>query len=297
MPDQITLVTGSTDGIGKETARQLAQLGAAVIVHGRSADRCEAARDEVRATTGNPRVDFVVADLSSQRQVRQMAAEIIVRYDRLHVLVNNAGVILLQRQLSEDGVEMSFAVNHLAPFLLTNLLLGLLKASAPARIVNVSSTVHYDAQIKFDNLQGERRYNGVEAYKVAKLGNVLFTYELAEQLKGTGVTVNCLHPGVVATKLLDAGWGWSNGLSSAQGAALSVYLAASPEVERVSGQYFENRLPGGASPKAHDVNLRRKFWDISVQLVGINEDSADPNFASSAGSHARKSGRVGAASA
>ncbi len=269
MSGQTILVTGSTDGIGQETARQLAQLGATVIVHGRSAERCKAARDAVRAATGNPRVDFVAADLSSRWQVRQMAAEIIARYDRLHVLVNNAGVILLQRHLSEDGLEISFAVNHLAPFLLTNLLLDVLKASAPARIVNVSSTVHYDAQIKFDNLQGERKYNGVEAYKAAKLGNVLFTCELAERLKGTGVTVNCLHPGVVATKLLETGWGWSNGLSAAQGAALSVYLATAPEVEHVTGQYFEGRFPGGASPKAKDVNLRRKFWDVSAQLVGL----------------------------
>jgi retinol dehydrogenase-14 len=212
-----------------------------------------------------------VADLSSQRQVRQMAAELITRYDRLHVLINNAGVILPKRQLSEDGIEMSFAVNHLAPFLLTNLLLDVLKQSAPARIVNVSSTVHYDAPLKFDNLQGERKYNGVEAYKIAKLGNVLFTYELAERLKGSGVTVNCLHPGVVATKLLGAGWGWSNGLTSAQGASLSVYLATSPEVEQISGQYFEGRSPGGASPKANDVNLRRKLWNISAQLVGLTE--------------------------
>jgi len=269
MQDRIVLVTGSTDGIGKETARQLAQLGATVVVHGRHADRCEAARDEIRAATGNPRVDFVAADLSSRRQVRQLAAEISARYDRLHVLVNNAGVILLQRQLSEDGIEMSFAVNHLAPFLLTNLLLDVLKASAPARIVNVSSTVHYSAAISFDNLQGERRYNGVEAYKVAKLGNVLFTCELAERLTGSGVTVNCLHPGVVATKLLDTGWGWSNGLSPAQGAALSVYLVTSPEVQQVTGQYFEGKLPGGASPQATDENLRRKFWDVSAQLVGL----------------------------
>jgi len=200
-----------------------------------------------------------------------MAAEMIVRNDQLHVLINNAGVILLQRQLSEDGMEMSFAVNHLAPFLLTNLLLDRLKQSAPARIVNVSSTVHYDAPLKFDNLQGERKYNGVEAYKVAKLGNVLFTYELADRLKGSGLTVNCLHPGVVATKLLDAGWGWSSGLSSAQGAALSVYLATSPEVEQISGQYFESRSFGGASPKANDGTLRRKLWDISAQLVGLTE--------------------------
>jgi NAD(P)-dependent dehydrogenase (short-subunit alcohol dehydrogenase family) len=275
MPDKIILVTGATDGIGKETAWQLAQLGATVIMHGRNADRCAAARDEICATTGNPRVDFVAADLSSQRQVRQMAAEIVARYDGLHVLINNAGLILRQRQLSEDGVEMSFAVNHLAPFLLTHLLLDLLKKNAPARIVNVSSTVHYDAPLKFDNLQGERKYNGVEAYKVAKLGNVLFTYELADRLTGSGVTVNCLHPGVVATKLLGAGWGWSSGLTSAQGAGLSVYLATSPEVEQITGQYFESRSPGGASPKANDVKLRRQFWDISARLVGVKEDQSN----------------------
>lgn len=269
MQNKTILVTGSTDGIGKETARQLAQLGATVIVHGRQAERCVTVRDELRAATGNPRVEFVVADLSSQKQVRQMAAEIVARYDRLHVLINNAGVILLRRQLSEDGLEMSFAVNHLAPFLLTSLLLDLLKKSVPARIVNVSSTVHYDAQIKFDNLQGARHYNGVEAYKVAKLGNVLFTVELADRLKGSGVTANCLHPGVVATKLLGTGWGWSNGLSAAQGAALSVYLATSPEVEHVTGNYYEGKSAGGASPKARDVKLRQKFWNVSAQLVQL----------------------------
>ena len=275
MKDKIVLVTGSTDGIGKETALQLAALGATVLVHGRDAKRCQTTRDEIRETTGNSNVDFFVADLSSQKQVRQMAADIIARYDRLHVLINNAGVILLKRQLTEDGLETTFAVNHLAPFLLTHLLLDLLKKSAPARIINVSSTVHYDEQIKFDNLQGERDYYGLGAYKVSKLGNVLFTFELAERLKGTGVTANCLHPGVVATKLLGTGWGWTNGLSSAQGAALSVYLASSPEVEQVSGKYFEHTSPGGASPKANDLKLRRKFWEVSAKLAGIAE-AVDP---------------------
>ena len=198
-----------------------------------------------------------------------MAVEVLARTDRLHVLINNAGVIVLKRQLTEDGLEMTFAVNHLAPFLLTNLLLDRLKSSAPARIVNVSSMVHYDAPLKFDNLQGEKIYNGITAYKQSKLGNVLFTFELAERLKGSGVTVNCLHPGVVATKLLDTGWGWSNGLSSAQGAALSVYLATSPAVENMTGKHFEGTSPGGASPKANDVKLRRQLWDISAQLTGL----------------------------
>ncbi len=186
MKNKIVLITGSTDGIGKETALQLAQLGATVIVHGRSAERCQAACDDIRQATGNPNVDFVVADLSSQRQVRQMAAEVLARTDRLHVLINNAGVIVLKRQLTVDGLETTFAVNHLAPFLLTNLLLDRLKSSAPARIINVSSTVHYDAPLKFDNLQSEKNYNGINAYKQSKLGNVLFTFELAERLKGIG---------------------------------------------------------------------------------------------------------------
>ncbi len=272
MQDKIILITGSTDGIGKETARQLAQLGATVIVHGRSAERCELACADIRATTGNSHVDYVAGDLSAQRQVRRMAAEILTRFDRLPVLINNAGVILPQRQLSEDGLEMSLAINHLAPFLLTNLLLDRLKASAPARIVNVSSTVHYGAQLKFDNLQGERKYNGVEAYKVAKLANVLFTVELADRLTGSGVTVNCLHPGVVATKLLGAGWGWSNGLTAAEGAALSVYLATSPNVETSTGQYFESKSAGGASPLAQNAKLRRQLWDVSEQLVGLREN-------------------------
>jgi NAD(P)-dependent dehydrogenase (short-subunit alcohol dehydrogenase family) len=247
----------------------LAQLGATVAVHGRSAERCQAARDEIRQATGNSKVDFLVADLASQRQVRRLATDLLARYDRLHVLINNAGVILLKRQLTEDGLETTFAVNHLAPFLLTHLLLGRLQKSAPARNFNVSSTVHYDEQIRFDNLQGERHYDGMVAYKVSKLANVLFTVELAERLKGTGVTANCLHPGVVATKLLETGWGWSNGLSSAQGAARSVFLATASEVAQVTGAYFEGASASGASPKARDVKLRRKFWDVSAQLVGI----------------------------
>ena len=207
MKNKIVLITGSTDGIGKETALQLAQRGATVIVHGRSVDRCQAACDDIRRATGNSNVDFVVADLSSQRQVRRMAAEIQERTDRLHVLINNAGVIVLTRQVTEDGLEATFAVNHLAPFLLTHLLLDRLKASAPARIINVSSTVHYDAQIKLDNLQSEKNYNGINAYKLSKLGNVLFTFELADRLEGLDVTANCLHPGVVATKAAGYGLG------------------------------------------------------------------------------------------
>jgi NAD(P)-dependent dehydrogenase (short-subunit alcohol dehydrogenase family) len=270
MKDRIVLITGSTDGIGKETARQLAALGATVLVHGRDVQRCAATRDEIRQATGNLNVDYFVANLSSQQQVRQFAADILARYDRLHVLINNAGVILLQRQVTEEGLEASFAVNHLAPFLLTHLLLDRLQQSAPARIVTVSSMVHSDGRIDFKDLQGERRYNGVTAYKAAKLGNVLFTLELAERLKGSGVTANCLHPGVVTTKLLDTGWGWT-GIALAQGAALSVYLASSPDVATVTGQYFEQTSPYRASSQAYDLRLRQKLWQVSARLVGLAE--------------------------
>jgi NAD(P)-dependent dehydrogenase (short-subunit alcohol dehydrogenase family) len=261
-------------------------LGATVIVHGRSAECCQRTRDDLHAATGNVNMDHVVADLSSQQQVRHMAADIVARYDRLHVLVNNAGVISDKRQITEDGLEMSFAVNHLAPFLLTHLLLDLLMRSAPARIVNVASTVHYAAPLDFNNLQGERRYNSVDAYKTAKLGNVLFSFELAERLKGSGLTVNCLHPGVVATKLLDAGWGWTNGWTPEQGAALSVYLATAAEVEQVTGNYFESRAAGGASPKAKDVKLRRQLWDISAKLVGMADDQSSANALQNGHTHA-----------
>jgi len=272
MKDKIVLITGATDGIGKATALQLAAMGATVIVHGRDAERCLRTRDDIRAATGKLNVDYVVGDLSALRHVRQIANDILARYDRLHVLINNAGVIVPKRQLTEDGVEMTFAVNHLAPFLLTHLLLDVLKRSAPARIINVASTVHYDGQIDFKDLQSERKYNSVAAYKNSKLAEVLFTFELAERLKGSGVTVNALHPGIVATKLLDAGWGWTNGWTAEQGAALSVYLASSPEVETVTGAYFESKAAGGASPKVKDAKLRRQLWDISAQLTGITEN-------------------------
>jgi NAD(P)-dependent dehydrogenase (short-subunit alcohol dehydrogenase family) len=266
--NKIVLITGSTDGIGKQTAIELARLGATVLLHGRSAERGKAAMEEVRRITGSDNLDYVAADLSSQKQVRAMAAQVHERYDRLHVLINNAAVVMNKRQLTEDGLEMTFAVNHLAPFLLTHLLLGLLQQSAPARIINVSSGTHQGARIDFDNLQGERSFNGYSVYALSKLGNILFTYDLAERLKGTGVTVNCLHPGVTATKLLRIGWG-SGGDSLEEGAATPVYLASLPEVENVTGQYFVRKQPTPSSALTHDVKLRQAFWKVSEQLTGL----------------------------
>jgi NAD(P)-dependent dehydrogenase (short-subunit alcohol dehydrogenase family) len=269
MQGKIVLVTGSTDGIGQQIALELAQAGATVLLHGRSAERGEKALANLTAATGNPHLDFFLADLSSQRQVRHLAAQVLAKYDRLHVLVNNAGVFMRQRELTEDGLEMTFAVNHLAPFLLTNLLLARLKASAPARIITMSSMLHQRALVDFNNLQGEQFFDGNKAYGLSKLGNVLFTFELAERLKGTGVTANCLHPGAVDTKMLRAAFGGMQGASVVSGAATPVYLATAPEVAELSGYYFDNKRSAKPSSLAQDVELRRKFWEASAALTGL----------------------------
>ena len=269
MKDKIVLITGSTDGIGKQTALELARLGATVLLHGRQAEHGRQTLEEIRAATGNPRLDFFQADLASQRQVRQLAAQVQAKYDRLHMLINNAGVFMPTRETTEDGMEMTFAVNHLAPFLLTQLLLGLLKKSAPARIILVSSTLHQRSLVDFNNLQGENYFNRIQAYNLSKLGNVLFTFELADRLRGTGVTANCLHPGAIDTKLLRAAYGRMQGDSVVSGAATPVYLATSPDMVAVSGQYFEKKHPVAPSPLAHDLEIRKKFWEVSAQLTGL----------------------------
>ncbi len=271
MKDKIILVTGATDGIGKQTALELARLGATVLLHGRSQQRGQQALADIQAATGNDKLDLFTADLASQKQVRRLAAEVQAKYSRLHVLINNAGVFMPQRQVTEDGLEMTFAVNHLAPFLLTHLLLELLKKSAPARIITVSSSLHLRSLVDFNNLQGDKYYSGGQAYNLSKLGNVLFTVELARRLRGTGVTANCLHPGAIDTKLLHAAVGRMRGETVAAGASTPVYLATAPEVERASGQYFERRQAVMPSPLAQDAELRKKFWETSARLVGLDQ--------------------------
>ena len=278
MPDKICLVTGATSGIGLVTAQALAQQGATVIVVGRHPERGAATVRRIVQATGNPHVELLLADLSVQAQVRQLAAEFQRRFARLDVLVNNAGALFIKRQLSADGLEMTFALNHLGYFLLTHLLLGTLTASAPARIVNVSSNAHQGAQMHFADLQGQRRYSGWRAYCQSKLANLLFTYELARRLDGSGVTANAVHPGFVAT-----GFGRNNrglfglcmrvaqltALSPEQGAETLIYLATSPEVEGMSGKYFVKQRPVESSRASYDQEAAQRLWQLSAELTGL----------------------------
>jgi NAD(P)-dependent dehydrogenase (short-subunit alcohol dehydrogenase family) len=277
MQGRVCLVTGATQGIGRETALGLARLGAEVHLVARDRARGEAVVAEVgRAAAG--KASLLVADLASQASIRALAEEVKARLPRLHVLVNNAGAIFTARALSADGIEMTFALNHLGYFLLTGLLADRLRASAPARVVSVSSSAHQSARIDFGDLQGERGYSGWKAYAQSKLANVLFTRELARRLAGSGVTANCLHPGVVAT-----GFGKNNAgpfswgvriaapffLGPARGARTSIWLASSPEVERVTGEYFSRCKVARVSDAARDEAAARRLWEESARLTGL----------------------------
>ncbi len=279
MNGKVCVVTGATSGIGAETARQLAAHGARVIVVGRDAAKCAATVAAIRQSTGNAAVEFLRADLSSQKEIRLLAEQIKQKCARLDVLVNNAGGVYMARAQTVDGIERTFALNHLNYFLLTNLLLDLLQASAPARIISVSSGLHQQGTIEFDNLQGEKNYHGLAAYNNSKLANVLFTYELARRLDSTGVTVNALHPGVVKTNLFtNNGWFLKHigrrlfdlfSISAEQGAATSVYLASSPDVANVTGKYFVASKAVSSSATSYDLELQRRLWQVSAAMVGL----------------------------
>src|SRR6266851_3245757 len=241
--------------------------------------RGEAAQAEIKTKSGNDAVDLLLADLSAQQSIRQLVENFQQRYTQLHVLINNAGLFVLRRRTTVDGLEMTFAVDYLAPFLLTNLLLDVLKASAPARIVNVSSNSHEAGYIKLDDLQAEHHYRSMRAYGQSKLAVVLFTYELARRLQGTGVTANCLHPGFVATNIGQSGMGpasrimtrliFAFGISPQEGAKTSLYLASSPEVEGVTDKYFVKGIPQRSAPISYDESLQRQLWEKSVKLVNL----------------------------
>jgi retinol dehydrogenase 12 len=278
MTGKVCLVTGATSGIGWETTRALAAKGATVALVGRDAGRTQKALDRIRATIHDARLESYLADLSSQEQVRRLAREFQSRYDRLDVLVNNAGAVFPKRTESVDGIEMTLALNHLAPFLLTNLLLDTLKASAPSRVVTVSSGAHIGAKVNFDDLQLTHGYGTWRAYGQSKLMNLLFTRELARRLAGTGVTANALHPGFVSS---DFGKGeaafWTGAftlmrpfmISAEKGAQTAIYLASSPEVEGASGWYYVKCHPVTPSAEARDDATARRLWEVSDQLTGL----------------------------
>ena len=280
MSDQPTIfITGGTSGVGTATALALAKAGAEVVFTARSNELGEITQQEIVQKSGNQSISFLVADLSSLAHVRSLAEKFISQHSRLDVLINNAGVMEHERKLSSDGFEMDFAVNYLAPFLLTNLLLPLLRSSAPARIVNVSSSLHKEGEIDFNDLQSENDFEVYKTYAQSKLALVLFTKKLARTLIGTGVTANALNPGIVATRMSVRNIAHMNPivrlayrasfLTPSRGAETSVYLALSPEVTKVSGAYFEKKKVEKSSPLSYDESLADKLWDVSTKLVDL----------------------------
>ena len=279
MTGKVCLITGGNSGIGKATALGLAKLNASVGIVSRDKDKGEATLIEIRSKSGNRNVDAMTADLSSQDSVRELAHDFKGRYKKLHVLINNAGIFLPKRVPTVDGLEATFATNHLGHFLLTNLLLDLLKASAPSRIINLSSSAHHGTEMDFEDLQGEKKYRGYHAYSQSKLANVLFTYQLTKQLEGTGVTVNSLHPGVVRT-----GFGKDQGglmsilvtvgrpfmMSPDKAARAAIYLATSPELEGVTGKYFSRGKEERSSRQSYDETSAERLWKLSAELTKLD---------------------------
>jgi NAD(P)-dependent dehydrogenase (short-subunit alcohol dehydrogenase family) len=282
MRGKICIVTGANSGIGKETALGLAQMGARVVMVCRNVEKGEAALEEIRRECGSSQVDLLIADISSQTSVRALAGQIQQKCPRLDVLVNNAGGAAPSRTLSADGIEMTLATNHLGPALLVLLLLDLLKASAPSRIVNVSSAESQRlARLDMNDLQFERRkYRGIAAYAQSKLLMNVFTFELARRLAGTGVTANCLHPGAVASNFWSANPAPLIGkliiavvkpfmLTSKQGAAVSLYLATSPEAAQVSGEYFVKSKPANSNPLSRDPKVMAEVWLCTQKMTSL----------------------------
>jgi NAD(P)-dependent dehydrogenase (short-subunit alcohol dehydrogenase family) len=277
MRGKVCLITGANSGIGKGTAFGLAKMGATVVMVARNLEKGQAALEEIKEASGNDSVDLMMADLSSQAAVRELAASFEEQYENLDVLINNAAIIPPKRTITVDGIEIQFAVNHLAPFLLTNLLIDTLKASAPSRIITVSSTAHRDGKIDFDDLQSAKKYIrlGWEQYSNTKLANILFTTVLSQKLEGTGVTANSLHPGVIWTNLWRGFPSFLYPLAKlifkpvAEGTQTPLYLATSPEVEGVTGKYFKDRKPIEAAPQAYDQSTAQRLWQVSAELTSL----------------------------
>jgi NAD(P)-dependent dehydrogenase (short-subunit alcohol dehydrogenase family) len=260
------LVTGATDGLGKRVAQELAAKGTTVLLHGRSPERLEATLEEIQSQTSSQKVGSYLADLSSLAAVRDLADRILSEYDRLDVLINNAGIIVQERKESKDGYELTFAVNYLSHFLLTSLLLPLLKGSAPARVVNVASAGQ--SPIDFDDLMLERGYDAMRAYSTSKLAQIMFTFELAERLSGTGVSVNALHPAsLMDTKMVQDTLGYTMSTVE-EGSEAVVRLVVSPELEGVTGNYFDGTREARADGQAYDKEARQTLWELSEELCG-----------------------------
>ena len=276
MNGKICLITGAADGIGKVSARVLAEMGAKVIIVGRNPEKSAAVLTELKSSSGNENIDLLMADLAVMQEVRDLAEQVTNSYDRLDVLLNNAGGYFSKHEITSDGLEMTFALNHMSYFLLTNKLMELLKYSAPARVVNVSSDAHYGVDMEFENLNGEQEYKAWKAYQKSKLANVLFTYELLKKVPGN-ITVNCLHPGFVATN-----FGHNNGgffgpvlkiaqrisaIDPEEGAKTSIFLCSAPEVKGVSGKYFYKCQPKTSSRESRNMDTGKRLWQISSDIA------------------------------
>ena len=279
MDGKLCMVTGATSGIGFYTALEIARMGGSVIIIGRNQPKCMTAVKMIQENTGNPSVEYLLADLSSQTQIRTAARFFYQKYNHLDILVNNAGGFFLHRRLSEDGIEMTLALNHLAYFLLTNLLIDALKSSPSARVINVSSSTHNNKHLNFNDLQLTRLYNPVQAYGRSKLANLLFSYELARQLADTRVTSNALTPGWVATDIYKKVNPWLTplinpviqriGQTPLEGAQTSIYLATSPDVEGITGKYYSNMQPVRSSSASYGLDSARRLWELSLEFVRV----------------------------
>lgn len=284
MQGKTVLITGGTDGLGKEAAIKLATMGATVLVTGRDRNKGEAVVRKLQREHDTDAGELFIADFASQSAVCHLAEKVAARYDRLDVLINNAGLGLTERTLTDAGIEMTFAVNYLASFLLTHCLLPQLRAAESGRIINVSSGLHYDGTIDFDDLHGTQDYDGWEAYRQSKLAIVLFTYELADRLQGTEITANCLEPGPIPGTNLSRGFPWylrvAFGVWSRlperfvrtpeNGAETYVYLATSPEVATVTGKYFADEQPKQSAPLSYDTEMQERLWNLSADRAGLS---------------------------
>ncbi len=268
--EKTVLITGSTDGIGKQTAFEIAKKQAKIIIHGKNTGKLKNTVDEIMNKTGNKNIDYIKGDLSSLREIENMGNLIKEKYDKIDVLINNAGIFSHKKIITEDGFELTFQVNYLSHFYLTYLLFDLLKKDNLSRIINVSSMAH-SSNLDFDNIQGELNYNGYTAYSYSKLLNILFTFELSDRIKDTAITVNCLHPGVINTKLLRDGWGFG-GNSVKEGAKTSVYLASSEDVSDITGEYFVNKKIVRPASIALNKEIRKRIWKLSEKLLKIKFD-------------------------